>query len=284
MFDYFRDLGLRLLNGTVSFIFCYRVTGFTPNAAVLSMNPGNHARMVLNKKNRSELFTRIMPQCDATNQFLKLFELLDPIREILRCNQMTETQKNELQELCDKFADHLQSHLDWMPITNLIHSLVSHTPAFIFHPFAPDSIIAMSSSAHEMGNKDLREALEDFAYLGCGISGMLKDSLLHSLYRCTETYQNIAAHLRTREDKRKGMEDENLTETHQDMAQEDNGTENICQENVEYDVLDRILMTENLRKLAEIESWHIDDDLNAESNMEEEKGTGRENKDELFVE
>lgn len=102
-----------------------KVTGFIGSAKNLASNPGNHARAVLNKTLRDELFS-IVPESVSKNNLLKALELFDKLRDVIKTRIPSEGQKNSYEDNAKHFHNYMENEMKWIPKTNLLHILLVH--------------------------------------------------------------------------------------------------------------------------------------------------------------
>ena len=143
----------------------------------------NTARFLLRKTNRKEIFEKLMPKnSEYTRKFLKFFEKLDAVRSLYRNPKPSTEEIEGMPAVCKNLEDFMVQELPWVPITSVLHNILHHTPKFFDHPWCPSNLLCLSSSAVELGNKELRKALRCHTFVS-SLTRALSDSLKYSYYR-----------------------------------------------------------------------------------------------------
>ena len=92
--------------------------------------------------------------------------MLRKILQIFQKRVPDETDLNQYKGLAEEWYADREKNLSWCTITNVMHQIVCHIPAYFCDPRGTKSVLDISSNGLESQNKDFREQSKFFIFVG----------------------------------------------------------------------------------------------------------------------
>lgn len=166
-----------------------KYSGICTSIKTVSSNPGIMARYILNTSNRENVFS-VVPDCNHKRDLMLAMAKFDKLRAVYKNRCPSTEMINEYTANAQDFYNHMKMKMKWFSFTDLLHVLVAHVPEYFDNPNGTGSLIDMSSSGLELGNKAVRHGIFRKAFKG-NVQRQMDDVLKDAFHRGTFPFRNF---------------------------------------------------------------------------------------------